>query len=198
MSMSDNKEIRSLPASGLEIRKANGKRTLVGVAAPFNSLSVNLGGFRERIQPGAFSASLRSNPDVILSADHTPTASKILARTSAGTLQLREDPNQGLMLTADLPQTTFADDIVESISRGDLQGLSISFVADDDDWQDTSDGVIRTLRSVNLGSEISLVCNPAYTATSVSLRSAPESIRHLLTPDDDTILAVILAKRKQF
>jgi uncharacterized protein len=198
--MSDNKEIRSLPASGLEIRKANGKRTLVGVCAPFNSLSVNLGGFRERINPGAFSASLRSNPDVILSADHTPTASKILARTSAGTMQLREDPNLGLMLTADLPQTTFADDVVESITRGDLQGLSISFNVDDngDDWQDTSDGVIRTLRSVNLGSEISLVCNPAYTATSVSLRSAPESIRHLLTPDDDTILAVILAKRKQF
>ncbi len=154
-----NNEVRNIPSGRLEIRKsATGKRTLYGIAAPFNSLSQDLGGFRERIQPGAFRENLRSNPDVRLSADHDMSVGKILARTSAGTMNLREG-DSGLELEASLPDTSFADDIAESINRGDVDGLSISFNVDDDgdDWQDTSDGVVRSLRSVSLGPEISIV-----------------------------------------
>ncbi len=200
-------EQRSLPTSSLEIRKsADGKRTLTGIAAPFNSLSEDLGGFRERILPGAFAATLRSNPDVRLSADHDLSVSKILARTVAGTMQLRESSNAGLVLSATLPDTSFASDVAESISRGDVNGLSISFNAEDESWDNTSDGVVRTLRAVSLGPEISLVATPAYKAASVSLRSCPEAIRSMLTTGiendadflKDAALYLLLAKRKQF
>ena len=191
-------EVRSIPTERLEIRKtADGRRTLVGVVAPFNSLSVNLGGFRERIQPGAFSSNLMSKPDVRLVADHDLSVSKLLARTASGTMRLREDSNAGLLLEADLPNTAFADDVVESINRGDLSGLSMSFNADDDDWaQDANGDVIRTLRAVTLGPEISLVVAPAYRAATVNLRSCPIELRSFLMGEDDDLLAVILAKRR--
>jgi uncharacterized protein len=181
-------EIRNIPSGKLEVRSADGKRTLYGVAAPFDSLSQLLGGpgenFRETIQPGAFSKSLRSNPDVRLSADHDLSVSKILARTSAGTMNLREG-STGLELEASLPATRFADDILESINRGDVDGLSISFSTDEDSWENSSTGVVRTLRAVTLGPEISIVASPAYRQTSINLRSCPADIASLLSGDVD-------------
>jgi HK97 family phage prohead protease len=189
-----NNEIRSLATTGLEIRKSGNSRTLVGLALPYGKLSVDLGNFREKFMPGAFTASLQTSPDVRLNMDHSMDVSKVLARTTAGTLKLRES-SAGLELEASLP--SFADSLSEQIERGDVSGLSISFSADEDDWQDTSDGVIRTVKRASLGNHISVVSSPAYPQTSVSLRSAPEAIKALLQSDDE-ILAVILGMRKQF
>jgi HK97 family phage prohead protease len=194
-------EIRSLATTGLEIRKSNNKSTLVGLAVPYGKLSVDLGNFREKFMPGAFTASLRSNPDVRLNADHSMDVAKVLARTSANTLRISES-NEGLMVEADLPNTTFCADLCQSIERGDVSGLSISFSVDyqGDDWQDTSDGVVRSVSKASLGSHISVVSSPAYPQTSVSLRSAPDAIKSLLAPVEDTsaLLAFLSAKRRSF
>ena len=57
--MSNEIEKRVVIASGLEVRaQDDGKKTLRGYAATFNSLSENLGGFREKIDPGAFADSI--------------------------------------------------------------------------------------------------------------------------------------------
>jgi uncharacterized protein len=171
-------EVRHLN-SRFELRKAGDKRTLTGLAAPYNSLSEDLGNFRERIKPGAFTATLSNNPDVQLTADHDLSVSKVLARTAAGTMALSES-QRGLELEADLPNTTFADDVLSLIERGDVNGLSISFSADDDDWTQERGAVIRTLNAVTLGREISVVAAPAYSATSINLRSCPTELRSLL------------------
>ena len=64
---------------------AEGPPRIVGHAALFDRLSDDLGGFRERIRPGAFAASLVAD-DVRALFNHDPNV--ILGRNRAGTLRL--------------------------------------------------------------------------------------------------------------
>ena len=55
-------EYRELVASALVVEPSAGKGAasrIVGLAAKFNSLSQDLGGFRETIRPGAYKISLQ-------------------------------------------------------------------------------------------------------------------------------------------
>ncbi len=57
--MSTKKEVRFVTGKGLEIRTADdGKRTMSGMAALYNSRSLDLGGFSEILAPGAFKRTL--------------------------------------------------------------------------------------------------------------------------------------------
>jgi hypothetical protein len=87
---------------------------IVGHAAVFDQLSEKLGwGFREIIRPGAFTQTLKDKDDVRALVDHDP--SKILGRTTAGTLDLRED-KKGLAVDIDTPDTTVGRDITQAPS----------------------------------------------------------------------------------
>ncbi|RAL25959.1 hypothetical protein DL897_07785 [Thermoflavimicrobium daqui] len=54
-------EQRQSPISDLDIRTNNGKMQIGGYAARFHKLPMPLWGFREQIQPGAFSKSIQEN-----------------------------------------------------------------------------------------------------------------------------------------
>jgi len=142
-------------------------RRIVGYAARFNVLSVDLGGFRERILPGAFRKHLDEGADVRALFNHDPSA--ILGRTAAKTLRLNED-DKGLRFTAILPDTTVGRDVAESIKRGDVTGCSFGFDALDDAWHKEGGEVVRDLRQVRLW-DVSPVTYPAYPDTEVNLRS---------------------------
>lgn len=182
---SEKSEIRSLPNGRFEIRAdSDGNKTVSGYLAVYGQRSVDLG-FTEVIAPGAFTASLKNNPDVRLLLQHD--WSKPLARTASGTLQLRDD-STGLGFTASLPDTTYANDLAESISRGDISGCSFGFFCNNDSWETDSTGkAIRTLLAVTL-SEGSIVTAPAYPQTSVSLRSCPAALRSLLGDLSDYLI----------
>lgn len=124
--------------------------------------------FRELIAPGAFSRSLRDQPDVRCLRDHDP--SRILGRTKAGTLRVWED-TQGLNCECTLPQTEEAKNLVEAIKRGDVDSCSFGFEVEKDHWT-KGEILTRELRDVNLY-EVSIVSFPAYdgNATQVDLRS---------------------------
>jgi hypothetical protein len=195
--MSNNE--RRISTAKFEVLKTAGNMTQIkGYAARFNSLSSDLGGFRERIQPGAFSNTLRDNQDVFLLYAHD--MSNVLARTTAGTLSLRED-NNGLAFDATLPDTTLGRDVGVNLDNGNLDEMSFGFNVDQDDWDQTDDGdVIRSLNSVSLF-EVSIVPRGAYgSAATVSLRSAPADILARLTGTDNLydaeMVAVLLAKRR--
>lgn len=159
---------RRVLKGGLELRQeGEPKPTIMGYAAVFDSLSEDLGGFRERIKVGAFTRTIREGADVRALVDHDP--SKILGRNTAGTLRLK--PNaKGLLSEIDPPDTTAGRDIVESIKRGDVSGMSFGFMVRSDEWH-MEDGVpIRELLDVDLF-DVSVVTFPAYPETDVAVRS---------------------------
>lgn len=154
----------------LEMRavEQDGKRKLRGYAAVFDSLSVDLWGFREKIAPGTFAASLAAGDDVRALWNHNTDF--VLGRTKNGTLSLSEDET-GLAFELEPPDTQLARDLVASVERGDVDQMSFGFAALDADWDiDENEQLIRTLRKVKLY-EISPVTFPAYPATSVSARA---------------------------
>jgi len=140
-------------------------RKLTGYAATFGN-ETRILDFHEKIAPGAFAASLRSNPDILALVDHDP--SRVLARTKSGTLRLSED-ERGLKFELDVPDTSAGRDVLALAARGDLGGMSFGFTVPDggDIWT----GDRRELRNVVLH-EISVVQSfPAYGGTSVQARS---------------------------
>lgn len=167
-------EYRTFP---VELRTADGEAPrLVGHAAIYNSLSEDLGGFREQIAPGAFAKTLSDKADVRALFNHDPNF--VLGRTSSGTLRLSED-ERGLAMDVTLPQTPLVRDMVlEPIRRGDIDQMSFGFqvVKGGDSWDESGEVSVRTLREVKLF-DVSPVTFPAYAATDVSARSiAPAEV----------------------
>lgn len=139
---------------------------LTGYAAMFNALSEDLGGFFERIKPGAFTKTLLE-ADVRALLNHDPNI--VLGRTKAGTLRLNED-DAGLAFELDLPDTQAARDLIVSVKRGDIDQMSFGFRTVRDSWEQVGEQIVRTLIEVKLF-DISPVTFPAYPQTSASVRS---------------------------
>ncbi|MFE1095888.1 HK97 family phage prohead protease [Streptomyces smyrnaeus] len=136
--------------------------TLVGYAAKFHSRSQDLGGFVEVIAPGAFTRSLEEGHDVRAVINHDPNL--VIGRVSAGTLRLSQD-DTGLRYEVDLPNTTAARDLAESLKRGDISQSSFQFRTIEDDWSFDTDGrELRTLYDLELR-DVSPVTYPAYLDT---------------------------------
>lgn len=150
--------------------RAEGKGfRLGGVAAPYNSLSHDLGGFREIILPGAFRSVLASDPDVRALRNHN--TDKVLGRTLSNTLELRES-DEGLGFSVDLPDVSYARDLHTLVSRGDISGASFAFNVDPEDYDIRYEGdeLIREIRNIPKLYEISIVTFPAYEESQVSAR----------------------------
>lgn len=178
-----NKETRSLVAEMRVAVADDGSKSISGLI-PYNSLSVDLGGYKEIIAPSAFADAVSGNADVLALRDHTSTM--LLGRTKSRTLTLEDTPD-GLRYTIKLPNTSAANDLAESISRGDLDSTSFGFICIDDTWTVTESDVIRTLRQVEL-LEVSPCSFPAYPDSSVSLRSAPREVRSLIEGQEPPVL----------
>ncbi|MEM9014452.1 MAG: HK97 family phage prohead protease [Pseudomonadota bacterium] len=140
--------------------KASGRR-LVGYAARYGVVA-DLGTFRERIEPGAFSASLESR-DILALFDHDP--GRVLGRTKTKTLTLNDEP-EGLAFDLSVPDTTAGADALALAARGDLGGASIGFIVE----EEKKESGVRVIQRAALF-EISLVsAGPAYAQTTVEAR----------------------------
>lgn len=150
----------------MELRTAEGLKVkdqrVTGYAAVYDAVA-DLGAFKEVIRKGAFSNALKSGGNIRALGFHDDNA--LLGTTKAGTLSLRED-EKGLFFDLLLPDTTHGRDIAELVARGDISGCSFGFIPVEEIW----DGELRELLDLEL-IEITLTPNPAYTDTSVALRS---------------------------
>jgi len=150
----------------IECRAAgDGSPQIVGYAALFNSLSEDLGGFREQIAPGAFSTV--KTDDVRALFNHKPDY--VLGRNTAGTLNITEDA-KGLRVEILPPDTAWATDLMASMKRGDINQMSFGFFTRADTWDSVNGETIRTLIDVELF-DVSVVTFPAYSETTVDVRA---------------------------
>ena len=142
-------------------------RTVEGYASVFNSMSEDLGGFREIILPGAFKNAL--NDDIRALYNHD--SNYLLARTASGTLEVKED-DKGLYYRFEMPNTSYGNDLLELYKRGDLTQSSFGFTVDKDSWRLEEGQHVRYIESVSSLFDVSAVVYPAYVQASSGLRSA--------------------------
>lgn len=152
-----------------------GPGTLAGYVVLFDRLSVNLGGFRERIARGAFDQSLQAvknrEHSITLQTEHDTR--NLLGRAGVN-LELVPDEH-GLRFVVRLPNTTLARDTMELVRTGILSGVSFGFSEPLDSWDRSGKEAIRTVKRLRLH-EVSLVAHPAYRCSSVtSLRGTPQA-----------------------
>ena len=175
-------ETRVLPAATQQVRAITGDdgvKRLRGYGVVFDSLSEDLGGFREEIAPTAANRSLdriaQGLWDCTITQNHTPNL--ILGRTSSGTARVGAD-SVGVWYEVDLPNTTAGNDAYEIASRGDFGGSSFTFSTPKNGaaWRTDNDG--QRVRRVNefLLHEQGPVVSPAYLETTVAARSLTEII----------------------
>lgn len=174
------KEIRTI---GTELRAAGGSGdadplVIEGYAAKFNRYSQDLGGFKERIMPGAFARALKEQQDIRCLVNHDPNL--ILGRsTKPETLTLREDQT-GLFFRCTLPNTQVARDLHENVKTGLIDQCSFSFAAISQKWAEEQNDMgdwfaSRELHDVDLF-DVSAVTYPAYLDTEVNARTQEAAV----------------------
>lgn len=172
------KEYETRAGLPIEVRaKDDGSVVVEGYAAIYNE-ETDIGGvFREVIRPGAFRSAIERGDDVTLNINHNDNY--LLARTSSGTLELRED-KKGLWVRSELdPSDPDVARLVPKMRRGDLSKMSFAFSVPEggQSWSEGAGGMdVREIKDVMLF-DVSVVSTPAYNGTSIALRSKDEAKR---------------------
>lgn len=163
------REVRPMPTTFEARDAADGESpTIEGYFAVFNSIYEIAPGMTESVAPGAFSRTLSG--DIRALTNHDTTL--VLGRTSAHTLELREDEH-GLWGKITInPKDGDAMNLYERVKRGDVNQCSFGFeiVGEETDFRE--DGSVHwTITDVNLF-EVSACTFPAYQETNIAARSA--------------------------
>ena len=174
-------ERRDYDLDNFEIRETEGGgRTIRGLAIPFNRNSQDLGGFIERIDPGAVEV---DDSDVVMLWQHD-SADPITRQSTGLELEIRES---GVWFQA--AASDFTPRQLDLLERGVVRQMSFGFVTIDDEWEQEAKPVRRTLKAIDLR-EISPVTWPAYKQTTVALRSARDAGIDLRVVPDNISTAI--------
>lgn len=157
-----------------EIRAAEKPLTLTGVAVVFNQ-PADLGGIKEVIAPDALRG-LDLN-DIVLITNHD--GGQIPLARSPKTLNLSVTEN-GLEMTATLPDTEQARAVYEAVKRGDLSQMSFAFDIGRYDFDEQTQ--TRTITQISKIYEISIVNYAAYKQTNVQARNAGKEEKTMFNP----------------
>jgi HK97 family phage prohead protease len=140
--------------------------TIRGYAAVYNSDSEWMGGFYEQIEAGAFDSVLDNDVRAYFNHDEN----LLLGRVSSGTLRISTD-KRGLFYEVDLPNTTYANDLVELMKRGDVNQSSFAFLIEKDRWEQRDGLTYRIIEKVSRLLDVSPVAQPAYPDATSELKT---------------------------
>ena len=167
-------EVREVPMENIEIETRqegeDEERVIVMYPAVFNRWSQDLGGFKERILPGAFAETIRED-DIIAAFNHD--SNMILGRKKPGTLELEED-SRGLRAVIRPPDNHIGGYVMDLIERGDIDGGSFKFRIGENgkerwnfkEGDELDEREIEKCRLIDVGP----VTHPAYPDTEADLR----------------------------
>ncbi len=151
---------------------------LAGISPPWESLSVDLGGFREKFSASAFDDLIARHPndprpkiDVPFLFNHD--ANEITGRTSNGRLTITKEA-RGLGYRHTPLMTTRGRDLVMMVEDRTITGASFAFTVAEGGEQWTEDergNVTRTVTKASGLYDISAVTSPAYPSSSIAPRS---------------------------
>ena len=197
------KQIRFVPieACNLQVREPQEgeqeSRTIIGMPIVYGQRSVNLTPWSEDrevyevLEAGFISPELLQRSDVVLNLNHSNKVTDILGRfrnSERDTLTL-ELLAQGMACRCAMPNTNNANDTLELMRRGDIDGMSFAFNDNPHDRESviyertnerSADGkkevwLRRVLRATGLY-DVSIVTHPAYAQTSVVTREFADEI----------------------
>ena len=162
----DTRQTRTVDTNFIT-REDGGELHIEGYFAVFNSDYEIFDGMSESIAPGAFASSMGSDIRALINHDTT----LVLGRTTAHTLELREDEH-GLWGRVTInPNDGDAMNLYERVKRGDVSGCSIGFAIRSEETDFLPDGSVHwTITDVDLF-EVSACTFPAYEATNISART---------------------------
>ena len=160
------RQVRSI-ASDFKTRQEGDDLRIEGYFAVFNSNYDIAPGMSESIAPGAFKNTLAGDIRALVNHDTT----LVLGRTSAHTLELREDEH-GLWGSISInPKDTDAMNLYERVKRGDVSQCSFGFDILSEETDVLANGDVHwTMTEVKLY-EVSCVTFPAYQETNIDARS---------------------------
>lgn len=119
----------------------------------------------EQVSRNAFDNTDRN--DTIMQYDHE---GRVFARVSNDTLHLSVD-DHGLLVEAYLGGTQIGRNLYEEIKGGYTDKMSFGFTVTDEDWEDTDNGYLRTIKAIGKLYDVSAVSLPANDYTEISARS---------------------------
>lgn len=164
--------------------------TLEGYAAVFNTatrIDSWEGKFDEIIAPGAFKKTLTERGDrVVLQFDHGQHP--FIGSMPIGRIDELSEDARGLKVRARLFDNDLIRPVRDAIDGEAIKGMSFRFNVMADEWDDSGDIDVRTIREVKLH-EIGPVVFPAYEDTTVGVRSdvtvtAAQFVHRLHTDQD--------------
>jgi HK97 family phage prohead protease len=140
-------------------------RRISMLVCPYGEPSGNLGGFREIYQRGCFAQGLDMDPRCLFAHDD----SMVLGRKSVGTATFFEDA-AGVHAACDAPETSWADDLLVSMRRGDISQASAAFFIVQQRWEMRGSEKVRIVEKALLrdASVVSYAAYPTTTATAAS------------------------------
>ncbi len=162
-------EVRHFKASGLEVRsKAKTNEIVISGRPIVYGASYRVvdafGSFTETMAPGVARDVLARGADVRFLFNHDGLP---MARSTAGTLTLRDTPS-ALMFSASLDaRQQIANDLAVAIERGDVSSMSAGFIVARDEWDERQEN--RTIHQLASLLDISAVTYPASPTTSVQV-----------------------------
>lgn len=174
---------REMPELLIEQKEEKSKNLISGYAATYNNFSRNLGGFKEIIQPNAFTNKCIEQ-DVLCLFNHQ--RENILGRKSNNTLHL-EINDRGLHYENEIAETIMGKDVITLIKRKDITQSSFGFFIKESDFEllpeeersvENNLFYIHKIHEVKRVIDVSPVCTAAYPQTSVDMRNhIPENLQ---------------------
>lgn len=176
---------RAFPLEIEEVRDSKngipGSYAIKGLASVYNKRSLNLGGFRERVLPGAFDRVLSEEPHVIHTWDHDTSKSLSSTRSSKFPLELKSIPNKGLGFYSRVAPTTYAHDLRLLIEGDVINQSSFAFTVRDAEWRfvEDEDMLERDVKEVEGLFDVTTCAMGAYpqTESEIAVRSLLRDVK---------------------